>query len=65
MRMPVVRLREKYSEESIALLHDRVRFLVLNAEADVDISDPDDAGCMHCVVTGNAAWRELEKLSGE
>jgi hypothetical protein len=58
----IVRLRERYSEESIALLPDRVRFLVLNAEAEIDIADPDGAGVMRCVVKGNAAWRELEKL---
>jgi hypothetical protein len=68
MEYVIVRLRDRYSEESIAQLPPRIRLLVLNAEAEVDLDDPTAIGKdllrVDFHARKNAAWVELEKLAG-
>lgn len=64
----LVRLRDRYSDESIAMLPEDVRALVLMAEAEMYFGDPEeisqDVARVDCRVRPNAAWRELERLYG-
>jgi hypothetical protein len=64
----VVRLRERFSVESIEALPSKLRLLVVNAEAEMDFGDPlelkPDLARIDCFARKNWAWRELEKMMG-